>query len=75
MEVSKALGTRHRAAIGLSEETDAITIIVSEENGTISVGIGGKLTRNLGKDSLLELLKEHYVTAEPHLTELDGKEL
>ena len=50
--LSKELGTRHRAAIGITEETDAIAAIVSEETGTISVAIEGKITRNLEGDSL-----------------------
>ena len=47
MKFSKRLGTRHRAAIGISEETDAIAIIVSEETGRISIAINGNLNYNL----------------------------
>lgn len=50
--LSKELGTRHRAAIGITEETDAVAIIVSEETGTISMAIGGKITRDLDGASL-----------------------
>lgn len=50
MKFSKRLGTRHRAAIGISEETDAIAIIVSEETGRISVAVNGDLNYNLSVD-------------------------
>ncbi|NLV30396.1 MAG: TIGR00159 family protein [Acidobacteria bacterium] len=44
--LSNELGTRHRAAIGITEETDAVAVVVSEETGTISLAIGGNITRN-----------------------------
>jgi len=55
--LSKELGTRHRAAIGITEETDALTVIVSEETGIISAAIGGKITRNLDGTQLRSLLE------------------
>jgi diadenylate cyclase len=55
-EISKQLGTRHRAAIGITEETDVVSLIVSEETGNISVGIHGRLTRNLDADTLRKVL-------------------
>ncbi len=58
--LSKELGTRHRAAIGITEETDAVAVIVSEETGTISLAIGGRLTRNLEGETLRDAL-EHSV--------------
>jgi len=54
--LSKTMGTRHRAAIGLTEETDAIVVIVSEETGAISVSIAGRLTHDLDKETLLKTL-------------------
>jgi diadenylate cyclase len=55
-ELSKELGTRHRAALGICEETDAVALVVSEETGDISLAIGGKLHRRLDSNSLLTLL-------------------
>lgn len=62
--ISKSLGTRHRAAIGLTEETDAVTIVVSEETGQISIGVDGELHRNLDKEGLETLLRQLVVTGE-----------
>ncbi len=55
--VDSELGSRHRAGIGLSQEADALVIIVSEETGTISIAQRGKLTRDLNADELREKLK------------------
>ncbi len=56
VELHKSLGTRHRAAIGLSEETDAVVIAVSEETGTISVSYRGRLSRGLDDERLKRFL-------------------
>ncbi|WP_455716947.1 diadenylate cyclase CdaA [Anaerosporobacter sp.] len=52
MELSKDLGTRHRAGVGISEVSDSLTIIVSEETGKVSIAIGGVLIRNVDGDYL-----------------------
>ena len=52
MRISKDLGTRHRAAIGISEVSDSITIVVSEETGRVSVAIGGNLIKVKDKEGL-----------------------
>ena len=57
MEISKELGTRHRAGVGISEVPDALTIIVSEETGHVSVTYEGKLYRNLDANALREKLQ------------------
>lgn len=58
MALSKELGTRHRAGVGISEATDSLTVIVSEETGKISVAYGGRLERALDADRLKSRLAE-----------------
>ncbi len=55
--LSADLGTRHRAGVGMSENTDAVVVIVSEETGTISVAVGGMLKRHLAAQTLEKLLR------------------
>lgn len=55
--ISKSLGTRHRAGLGISEETDAIAIIVSEETGAVSIAAGGTLTRDLDEEAFTKVLR------------------
>lgn len=58
MELSKQLGTRHRAGVGISEVTDSLTIIVSEETGQVSAAQNGRLMRNISSARLRELLEK-----------------
>ena len=57
VNLSKALGTRHRAGVGISEATDSMTIIVSEETGKVSVAFGGELIHDIDADSLKNKLE------------------
>ena len=58
MELDKELGTRHRAAVGISEVSDSLTIIVSEETGAVSAAVGGEIKRGLDGDELKQMLME-----------------
>lgn len=64
-DISKELGTRHRAAIGITEHSDAVVVIVSEETGAISLASAGKLVRNLTLGELHEQLTEYMAPEEP----------
>jgi diadenylate cyclase len=61
-ELSKSMGTRHRAGLGLSEETDAVVIIVSEETGNISMVINGKFETHLDMGTLRDMLTDLFTT-------------
>jgi diadenylate cyclase len=67
-QLARAMGTRHRAALGLAEETDAVVLVVSEETGRISLAVGGHMETPLDPDSLrrrlVELLSVHEPTTE-----------
>ena len=59
--IDKSLGTRHRAAIGASEQTDALIIVVSEETGAISVVMNGKIKHGITAEKLHQILKNQVV--------------
>ncbi len=66
--ISKELGTRHRAAIGISEVTDCVTIVVSEETGSISLTKSGELYRNLDQETFREMLLNELVLDKGKIT-------
>lgn len=63
-QLSRALGTRHRAAVGITEESDAVTVVVSEETGSVSVSVYGKLTRDLDSEALRRVLTNLFRSPE-----------
>lgn len=63
--ISKELGTRHRAAIGISEVTDALSVVVSEETGQISLAINGQVVRDIKEESLISKLYEQLRPSAP----------
>jgi len=70
-DIIKDLGTRHRAAIGMSENSDAIVVVISEETGCISVALEGVLTRNYNRDTLVKKMRQHLIgTTDKSMTTL-----
>lgn len=72
-DLPEDLGTRHRAAIGLTEQTDAVVVVISEETGAISVAMGGELTRGLGAPELSGVLRE-FLSRDPQEDEREPGE-
>lgn len=69
--LSQELGTRHRAAIGLSEQSDAVIVVVSEETGTISVARNGEIMRYLNVDDVKEILRKSIYQPHKNITLMD----
>lgn len=72
--ISKELGTRHRAALGVSEVTDALTIIVSEETGQVSITKNGELHRDISTEALEEVLHQHLSHSTRSAEKASGKQ-
>ena len=64
MNLSRDLGMRHRAGIGMSERSDAVVVIVSEETGAISIAVDGMLKRHLSTETVETLLRKELMPAE-----------
>ena len=74
LKISKRLGTRHRAALGISEETDCIALVVSEETGRISIAIGGVLNYNLTLDEFKLMLLDELRPKKAFIQETEDEE-
>ena len=71
-DIGKDLGTRHHAALGMSEVSDAIVVVVSEETGIVSIAVGGELQRRITPDALSSILRKYLLpNEEPEFTVKD----
>lgn len=73
VNLSRDLGMRHRAGIGMSENSDAVVVLVSEETGSISVAVGGMLKRHLMTETLEQLLRNELLPRQETEEDADGK--
>jgi diadenylate cyclase len=70
-QLSRKLGTRHRAAIGITEETDCLAVVVSEETGRISAAAFGEIVQGLSPNELLERINRHFEVQRPTTMQID----
>lgn len=74
-DISRDLGTRHRAALGISENSDALALVVSEETGTISLMHNGQMTRDLSEEDLTIVLEQYLLSADETVKPVSIKSL
>lgn len=72
-DISRDLGTRHRAALGITENSDALALVVSEETGSISIMHNGQMTRDLTEEDLTIILEQYLLTAEDEIKPINLK--
>ncbi len=70
LQISSELGTRHRAGVGMSENSDSVVVILSEETGTVSLAQQGELSRNFTRDSLIKALEDRILWADENTSVL-----
>ncbi len=68
LQISRELGTRHRAGVGMSENSDSVVVIVSEETGTVSIAEAGELTRNFNHETLVKALEDRILWSQQQET-------
>jgi diadenylate cyclase len=71
-DLDPSFGTRHRAALGITERSDALALVVSEESGAITLFVDGKLYRNLDPESVAKTLEHYATTSDEELSDRAG---
>jgi diadenylate cyclase len=72
-DIEKTFGTRHRAALGLSEQTDAIILVVSEETGALSVACESRLYYDLSLEQVRKMLEDHLELSDENFTSMENE--